>query len=68
MSEPRELLVGLLDYIKEQAKVIDPRGFVLGAAGVFQRRRKDVAGLFGVEFDLTGRIGSHLDAGSKACR
>ena len=52
MSEPRELLVGLLDYIKEQAKVIDPRGFVLGAAGVFQRRRKDVAGLFGVEFDL----------------
>ncbi|PSH02711.1 MAG: very short patch repair endonuclease [Acidobacteria bacterium] len=52
MSEPRELLVGLLDYIKEQAKVIDPRGFVLGSAGAFLRRRKDVAGLQGVEFDL----------------
>ena len=52
MSEPRELLVGLLDYIKEQAKVIDPRGFVLGGSGVFLRRRKDVAGFFGVEFDL----------------
>lgn len=52
MSEPRELLVGLLDYIKEQAKVIDPRGFVLGGSGVFLRRRKDVAGLMGVEFDL----------------
>lgn len=52
MSEPRELLVGLLDYIKEQAKVIDPRGFVLGGAGTFLRRRKDVAGLQGVEFDL----------------
>src|SRR5579883_2197960 len=52
MSEPRELLVGLLDYIKEQAKVIDPRGFVLGNAGTFLRRRGDVAGLQGVEFDL----------------
>ncbi|HTV06002.1 MAG TPA: AAA domain-containing protein [Acidobacteriaceae bacterium] len=52
MSEPRELLVRLLDYIKEQAKVIDPRGFVLGSAGAFLRRRKDVAGLQGVEFDL----------------
>src|ERR1035441_3913882 len=52
MSGPRELLVGLLEYIKEQAKVIDPRGFVLGGSGVFDRRRKDVAGLIGVEFDL----------------
>ena len=52
MSEPRELLVGLLDYIKEQAKVIDPRGFVLGGTGAFLRRRKEVAGLIGVEFDL----------------
>lgn len=52
MSEPRELLVGLLDYIKEQAKVIDPRGFVLGGAGTFLRRRREVAGLQGVEFDL----------------
>ncbi len=52
MSEPRELLVGLLDYIKEQAKVIDPRGFVLGGSGTFLRSRGDVAGLQGVEFDL----------------
>ncbi len=52
MSEPRELLVGLLDYIKEQAKVIDPRGFVLGGSGTFLRKQGDVAGLQGVEFDL----------------
>jgi very-short-patch-repair endonuclease len=52
MSEPRELLVGLLDYIKEQAKVVDPRGFVLGSTGAFLRRQKAVAGLIGVEFDL----------------
>jgi very-short-patch-repair endonuclease len=52
MSDPRELLVGLLDYIKEQAKVVDPRGFVLGATSSFLRRRRDVAGLTGVEFDL----------------
>lgn len=52
MSEPRELLVGLLEYIKEQAKVVDPRGFVLGRADSFLRKRVDVAGLIGVEFDL----------------
>ena len=52
MPDPRELLVGLLDYIKEQAKVVDPRGFVLGATSSFLRRRRDVAGLTGVEFDL----------------
>src|SRR6266702_1005740 len=52
MSEPRELLVGLLDYIKEQAKVVDPRGFTLGGTGVLLRRRREVAGLVGVEFDL----------------
>lgn len=52
MSEPRELLVELLNYIKEQAKVIDPRGFVLGGANTFLRRRKDVTGIQGVEFDL----------------
>jgi hypothetical protein len=52
MAEPRDLLVGLLDYIKEQAKVIDPRGFVLGSSGTFLRRRGDVAGLQGVEFEM----------------
>jgi very-short-patch-repair endonuclease len=52
MPGPRELLVGLLDYIKEQAKVVDPRGFVLGRADSFLRKRVDVAGLIGVEFDL----------------
>ncbi len=62
MSEPRELLVGLLDYIKEQAKVIDPRGFVLGSTGAFLRRQKAVAGLIGVEFDLKVASRSHLDA------
>lgn len=52
MSGPRELLVGLLDYIKEQAKVVDPRGFTLGGTGAFLRRRKEVTGLVGVEFDI----------------
>jgi hypothetical protein len=52
MSDPRELLVSLLDYIKEQAKEVDPKGYTLTSTKGFIRRRNDIAGLLGVEFDL----------------
>ncbi len=52
MSTPRELLLRLLEYIKEQAKVINPQGFRLTASKNFMRRHADVVGLPGVEFDL----------------
>ena len=52
MPDSRELLVCLLDYIKEQAKGIDPRGYRLPHTKGFIRQRRDVAGLPGVEFDI----------------
>ena len=52
MSEPRELLVRLLDYIKEQAKVIDPHGYQLSSVKTFVRRPKDLTELPGVETDV----------------
>lgn len=50
--EPRNLLHRLLDYIGEQAKDIDPRGFRLSAVKGFIRHPADVAGLPGVETDI----------------
>lgn len=50
---PRDLLTRLLEYIEEQAKDIDPRAFRLASAKGFLRRRADLAGLPGVEFDLS---------------
>lgn len=52
MSEPRSLLHRLLDYIGEQAKDIDPRGFRLSAVKGFICRPADIAGLPGIETDL----------------
>lgn len=52
MSEPRSLLHRLLDYIGEQAKDIDPRGFRLSTVKGFIRRPAEIAGLPGVETDL----------------
>jgi len=52
MPGPRDLLICLLDYIKEQAKQIDPAAYRLANAKSFQRQRGDVAGLPGVEFDI----------------
>lgn len=52
MTDARNLLFKLLDYIVEQAKDIDPRAYRLGASKGFVRRREDIAGLPGVEFDL----------------
>lgn len=51
--DPRYLLTQLLDYIEEQAKDVDPRAFRLANAKGFLKRRADLAGLPGVEFDLS---------------
>jgi hypothetical protein len=45
------LLTGLLDYIIEQGKEVDPRAYVLTGASDFRRFPKDLAGLPGVETD-----------------
>ena len=52
MTGPHKLLHRLLDYIGEQAKDIDPRGFRLSVAKGFIRRPEDIVGLPGIEFDL----------------
>jgi very-short-patch-repair endonuclease len=52
MKSPRDLLKGLLEYIEEQAKEIDPKGYRISAAKGFVRRNADFAGLPGLEFDL----------------
>ena len=49
----RQLLIGLLDYIDEQAKVIDPRVFRLKNSTGFLRQQSDLADLPGVEFDIS---------------
>src|ERR1035437_765565 len=49
---PRQLLHSLLEYIQEQAKDIDPKGFRLSNSKGFVRHREDFAGLPGVEFDI----------------
>jgi len=59
MTEPRSLLQRLLDYIREQAKEIDPRSFRLSGAKGFVRHPSDIAGLAGVETDLKV-AGDHL--------
>lgn len=48
----RLLLHRLLDYIHEQAKDVDPRGYRLGAVRGFVRRSDELVGLLGVESDL----------------
>ncbi len=52
MDKAHELLHRLLDYIGEQAKDVDPRGYRLGNLKGFIRRRESVTGLPGAEFDL----------------
>ncbi|MBL8492970.1 MAG: very short patch repair endonuclease [Rhodocyclaceae bacterium] len=49
-TKPRELLHRLFEYIGEQLKDIDPRGFQLSKG--FRCSPQDVAGLPGVELDL----------------
>jgi hypothetical protein len=52
MTEPRRLLQRLLEYIEEQAKEIDPRGYCLAQAKGFIRRQDTIAALPGVEYDI----------------
>jgi len=52
MTDPRSLLQRLLEYIGEQAKDVDPRGFRVSAVKGFLRRPNDIAGLPGIEADL----------------
>jgi hypothetical protein len=52
MPDPRDLLICLLDYIKEQAKQVNPAAYRLASSKGFQRQRNDVAGLPGIEFDI----------------
>ena len=59
MNSPRDLLKGLLEYIEEQAKEIDPKGYRLSAAKGFIRRNTELAGLPGLEFDLRPE-GDHI--------
>lgn len=47
-----QLLSQLLDYVLEQDKEIDPRGFKLSAAKGFLKGRPDLQGLPGVDFDI----------------
>ena len=58
-TTPRDLLKGLLEYIEEQAKNIDPKGYHLSAAKGFARRNTDLTGLPGLEFDLRPE-GDHI--------
>jgi len=52
MTPAATLLHKLLEYIREQAKDIDPRGFRLSDSKKFLCRREALVGLPGVEFDL----------------
>lgn len=47
-----QLLSKLLDYVLEQAKDIDPRGFNLAGHKGFKKARPDLEGLPGVDFDI----------------
>src|ERR1700760_2949803 len=59
MPDPRDLLICLLNYIKEQAKQINPAAFRLANAKGFLRQRGDIAGLPGIEFDIK-LTGDHI--------
>src|SRR5579871_1261134 len=52
MPDPRDLLICLLDYVKEQTKEVNPAAYRLANSKGFLRQRGDIAGLPGVEFDI----------------
>lgn len=52
MAKEHDLLHRLLDYIGEQAKDVDPRGFSLSNHKGFIKRREAISDLPGIEFDL----------------
>lgn len=57
--ETRNLLTQLLDYVLEQDKDIDPRGFKLQGYKDFIKTPPDLQGLPGVDFDLKAE-GDHV--------
>lgn len=59
MAKEHDLLYRLLDYIKEQAKDIDPHGFRLSNLKGFIIRPESISGLPGVEFDINVE-GDHI--------
>lgn len=52
MPDPRDLLICLLNYIKEQAKQVNPAAFRLANVKDFLRQRGEIVGLPGIEFDI----------------
>jgi len=64
MNSPRDLLKDLLEYIEEQAKVVDPRGYRISSIKGLVRHNDNLAGLPGLEFDLQpegDHVWLHLD-------
>lgn len=59
MTTPYELLKGLLEYIEEQAKDINPKGFRISGNSGFVKHYSDLAGLPGIDFDLRPE-GDHI--------
>lgn len=58
-TEPRSLLKRLFEYIGEQLKQIDPKGFQLQKHSGFLRFPRDIAGLPGVQCDVR-QEGDHI--------
>lgn len=52
MTTAPKLLCNLLNYVVEQAKDIDPRGFTLSGHRDFLKKKADLRGLPGVYFDM----------------
>lgn len=52
-TKPRELLHRLFEYIEQQLKQADPRGFVVGKSLTPRFFQKDLAAMPGVAFDDT---------------
>ncbi|MEX5746283.1 AAA domain-containing protein [Massilia sp. X63] len=52
MQSPAQLMSGLLDYLVEQAKDIDPAAFTLSKAGEFKKTYADLEALPWVDFNV----------------
>jgi hypothetical protein len=54
MPEPRQLLINLLDYIREQSKKINPGAYNVANSNEFVCRPSDLSLLPGIELDVRG--------------
>ncbi|MCD2451067.1 AAA domain-containing protein [Methylicorpusculum oleiharenae] len=59
MKSPHDLLKGLLEYIEEQTKDINPKAFRISSHSGFAKQSHQLAGLPGVDFDIRLE-GDHL--------